>query len=78
LCDSRAALVPALGVVDDVDHEQHDGHLDEPTTVARAAPELKPNRLMAAATASSKKLDAPIKADGQAMLCFSPTARLSQ
>src|SRR5690606_38636562 len=27
-----------------------------PTTVARAAPELKPNRLMAAATASSKKL----------------------
>jgi hypothetical protein len=27
---------------------------------------------MAAATASSKKLDAPISADGQATLCFSP------
>ena len=33
---------------------------------------------MAAATASSKKLDAPISAEGQATLCFSPTARLSQ
>ena len=52
--------------------------ISTPTTVARAAPELKPNRLMAAATASSKKLDAPIKADGQATECFSPTARLSQ
>ena len=28
--------------------------------------------------AYAKKFDAPIKADGQAMLCFSPTARLSQ
>ena len=52
--------------------------ISTPTTVASAAPELKPNRLMAAATASSKKLDAPISADGQAMLCFSPTARFSQ
>ena len=33
---------------------------------------------LAAATASSKKLDAPISADGQATLCFSPTLRLSQ
>ena len=46
--------------------------------VASAAPDSKPNRLMAAATASSKKLDAPISAEGQATLCFSPTARLSQ
>ena len=52
--------------------------ISTPTTVASAAPELKPNRLMAAATASSKKLDAPINAEGQAMLCVSPTARLSQ
>ena len=36
---------------------QHHGHFDQtPTTVARAAPDWKPNRLMAAATASSKKL----------------------
>ena len=28
-----------------------------PTTVARAAPEFRPNKLMATATASSKKLD---------------------
>ena len=35
-----------------------------PTTVASAAPELKPNRLIAAATANSKKLLAPMSADG--------------
>jgi len=44
-----------------------------PTTVAKAAPKLKPKRLMAAATAGSKKLLAPISAEGQAMLCYSPT-----
>jgi hypothetical protein len=37
-----------------------------PTTVASAAPELKPNKLMAAATASSKKLLTPINAEGPA------------
>ena len=42
------------------------------------APDWKPNRLMAAATASSKKLEAPINAEGQAMLCCSPALRLSQ
>jgi hypothetical protein len=52
--------------------------ISTPTTVANAAPDSKPNRLMAAATASSKKLLAPISAEGQATLCFSPTARLSQ
>ena len=39
-----------------------------PTTVANVAPEDKPNRLIEKATASSKKLDAPISADGAAML----------
>ena len=38
----------------------------------------KPNRLIAAATASSKKLLAPISADGQATLCDSPRRRFSQ
>lgn len=52
--------------------------MSTPTTVARAAPELKPKMLMAAATASSKKLLAPISAEGQATLCFSPTLRFSQ
>jgi hypothetical protein len=37
-----------------------------PTTVASAAPDEKPNRLIATATASSKKLLAPISADGPA------------
>jgi hypothetical protein len=50
--------------------------ISTPTTVASAAPDSKPNRLMAAATASSKKFDAPISADGQAMACCSPSARL--
>lgn len=35
-----------------------------PTTVARAAPLDKPNSPMATATASSKKLDVPISAQG--------------
>ncbi|MNE81304.1 hypothetical protein D3C80_1779430 [compost metagenome] len=52
--------------------------MSTPTTVASAAPEWKPNRLMAAATASSKKFDAPIRAEGPATECFSPTSRLSQ
>ena len=47
----------------------------KPTTVAKAAPDSKPKRLMAAATASSKKLEAPIKAEGQATLWASPKAR---
>jgi len=37
-----------------------------PTTVARAAPDSKPNSTMAVATASSKKLLAPISAEGPA------------
>src|SRR3990172_4944380 len=45
--------------------------ISTPTTVARAAPDSKPNRLIAAATASSKKFEAPIRAEGQATLCFS-------
>ena len=39
-----------------------------PTTVARAAPECRPNREMATATASSKKLLVPISAAGAATL----------
>src|SRR5207249_6959287 len=38
-----------------------------PTTVANAAPEPGPKRAIAVATASSKKLLAPIKAPGAAM-----------
>jgi hypothetical protein len=47
-----------------------------PTTVASAAPDAKPNKLIAAATASSKKLLATISADGAATQCASPTRRL--
>ena len=39
-----------------------------PTTVASAAPELRPNKAIATATASSKKLLAPIIAPGAAIL----------
>ena len=39
-----------------------------PTTVARAAPEFSPNKLMATATASSKKLELLISAAGAAIL----------
>jgi hypothetical protein len=49
-----------------------------PTTVASAAPESRPNRLIAAATASSKKLLAPISAAGAATHQATPKRRLSQ
>ena len=39
-----------------------------PTTVARAAPEEGPKSVMATATASSKKLLAPMRAPGAATL----------
>tara|TARA_B110000467_G_C17878525_1_gene243570 strand:+ start:136 stop:327 length:192 start_codon:yes stop_codon:yes gene_type:complete len=39
-----------------------------PTTVVNAAPEFKPNRLIATATASSKKFDVPMRAHGAATL----------
>src|SRR5690606_31554204 len=39
-----------------------------PTTVASAAPECRPNRLIATATANSKKLDVPMSAQGAATL----------
>jgi len=42
-----------------------------PTTVARAAPECRPNNEIATATASSKKLDVPIIQAGAAILCGS-------
>ena len=49
-----------------------------PTTVASAAPELNPNKAIAAATANSKKLLAPISAEGPATQCGDPTFRFSQ
>lgn len=41
--------------------------MSTPTLVARAAPLCQPNRLMATATANSKKLEAPIIPAGAAM-----------
>jgi len=40
-----------------------------PTTVASAAPEAGPKSVIATATASSKKLLAPMSAPGEATLC---------
>ena len=39
-----------------------------PTTVASAAPEFRPNKEIAAATANSKKFDVPIRQAGAAIL----------
>src|SRR5687768_4354474 len=49
-----------------------------PTTVASAAPESKPNSVIAAATASSKKLLAPMRAEGPATAWATRRRRLSQ
>ena len=58
------------GAIGEGYQRQHDRHLDQHAdTVARAAPEDSPNRLIATATASSKKLDVPIMAQGAATLC---------
>ena len=38
--------------------------MSTPTTVARAAPEERPNSTVAVAMATSKRFDAPIIADG--------------
>ena len=46
-----------------------------PTTVAKAAPECRPNSEIATATANSKKLEVPIKHAGPAMLCGSFSQR---
>ena len=76
LPNTRSGLVPTSGVVHDLDHESMTGtSIRTPTTVASAAPELNPKRLIAAATANSKKLLAPMSADGAATQCASPVAR---
>ncbi|MNV76129.1 hypothetical protein D3C71_1694640 [compost metagenome] len=46
-----------------------------PTTVASAAPEFRPNSYIATATASSKKLEVPIRHAGPATLCGSLSHR---
>src|SRR5512136_718202 len=48
-----------------------------PTTVASAAPEPGPNSAIAVATASSKKLLAPISAPGAATAWSTPNTRMS-
>lgn len=44
--------------------------INTPTTVANEAPEFKPNNEIAIATASSKKLLAPIIAEGAQIACL--------
>src|ERR1039458_4024503 len=49
-----------------------------PTTVAKAAGESAPKSVIATATASSKKLLAPIRAQGDATLCSTLNHRMSR
>src|SRR5512139_1156744 len=77
-CAPRRSYQPLLELTTRTTSSITGTSISTPTTVASAAPESKPNRLIAAATASSKKLDAPISAEGQATSCFSPIARLSR
>jgi hypothetical protein len=74
----RFAFLPRLALTTRTTSSITGTSISTPTTVASAAPESKPNRLIAAATASSKKFDAPISAEGQATECFSPSARLAR
>ena len=52
--------------------------ISTPTTVASAAPEFRPKSAIAVATASSKKLLAPINAEGPATQKADPSCRFSQ
>jgi len=49
-----------------------------PTTVASAVPDRRPNKLVAAATASAKRLLVRVGADGAATLCPTPKGNFSQ
>ena len=63
-CD-MAALVPAFRAVHDPDDGQHHRHLDQHTDHGgEGGAGLEAEQAMAVATASSKKLEAPISADG--------------
>ena len=67
LLDAGPRLVPAAGIVHDLDYRQHDWNFNQDSDDGgKRSAGLKPKRLIAAATASSKKLLAPIKADGAA------------
>jgi CheY-like chemotaxis protein len=76
---AAAESVPAARRVDDSDKEKHqpdfNKHADDG---AHAAPDLKPNTLIAAAIASSKKLLALTNAAGHAIAWVSPSTRLSR
>jgi hypothetical protein len=71
-------LIPSARAHHDPHHGEHDRHFDEHADDRRErGARLKAKQRDRRATASSKKFDAPIKADGQATLCGTPRARLS-
>ena len=73
------ALVPDAAPVDETHDRQHHRNFDQHADDRRErGARSKPNRLIAAATASSKKFEAPISAEGPATQCATPSRRLSQ
>ena len=66
--------------LDDPDDQQHDRYLDQYADHRGQRPHLneKPNKLIAVATASSKKLLAPIRLDGPATQCATPSRRFNK
>lgn len=73
--DVSIAFVPITAFIDNMHDEQHYRHFNQ---YAYYGGERSAGMEPAAATASSKKLLAPISAEGQAMLCFYPAFLLSQ
>ena len=79
MAQGGTALVPTPGGVHDPDDREHDRDFHQHADHGRErGPDSKPNRLIAAATASSKKLLAPIRAAGAATQCATPNWRLSR
>jgi hypothetical protein len=64
---------------DEMDDRQHDRHFHQNADDREsAAPDWKPKRAIAVATANSKKLLAPINAEGPATHHSTPNWRFSQ
>ena len=72
------ALVPALRTIDDAHDEQHHRHFDEHADDGRErGARVEAEQADRGGHGQLEEIDAPINADGHAMLCFSPTRRLA-
>lgn len=74
----RAARIPAAGAQHDADDREHDRHFDQDANDGgESGAGLKAEQSDRGGDRQLEKFEAPIKADGQATLCGTPSARFS-